>query len=195
MVGQGGGMRVYLAGPDVFLPDAAGRAARLKEICAAHGLVGVSPLDGLAGGDDPAWAALSEARRIALRNEAHIAGCDVLVANLTPFRGPSADAGTVFELGFARACGMVVCGWSNEAAPFAARSRAFAGTGGARDREGLQIEDFGDLADNLMIDAAIAASGGVLVRHAAALGARWTDLSAFEACCAALSAQGARAVR
>ena len=38
-------MRVYLAGPDVFVPDAAGRAAALKSICARHGLIGVSPLD------------------------------------------------------------------------------------------------------------------------------------------------------
>ena len=96
-------MRVYLAGPDVFCPDAAGRAAVLKAMCARHGLHGVSPLDDLPDGDPPAWAGLSEALRIARRNEAHIAGCAVLVANLTPFRGPSADAGTVFELGFARA--------------------------------------------------------------------------------------------
>ena len=42
---------VYLAGPDVFLPDPAGRAAALKSVCARHGLRGVSPLDALDGVD------------------------------------------------------------------------------------------------------------------------------------------------
>jgi nucleoside 2-deoxyribosyltransferase len=37
--------RVYLAGPDVFYPDAAERAARLKEMCHKNGLEGVFPLD------------------------------------------------------------------------------------------------------------------------------------------------------
>src|SRR5580692_11184031 len=100
-------MRVYLAGPDVFLPAAGERAAALKSICARHGLHGVSPLDALAG--EPAdWGGLPEARRIALRNEAHMGGCAALIANLTPFRGPSADAGTVFEVGYMRALGRPV---------------------------------------------------------------------------------------
>ncbi len=45
-------MRVYLAGPDVFLPDPHARGAALKRICARHGLTGVFPLDALA--DEPA---------------------------------------------------------------------------------------------------------------------------------------------
>ena len=174
-------MRVYLAGPDVFLPDPLARAAALKAVCARHGLVGVSPLDGLVGGDPEAWGELSEAFRIARRNEAHIAGCDALIANLTPFRGPSADAGTVFELGFMRALERPVFGWSNSAADFVARSRAFCGAE-ARDGEGLLLEDFAGLADNLMIDGAIAASGGVLVRLDVAQAEAWRELGAFEAC-------------
>lgn len=180
-------MRVYLAGPDVFLPDPLARAAALKAICARHGLIGVSPLDDLAGGDPADWAALPEAYRIARRNEAHIAGCAALVANLTPFRGPSADAGTVFELGFMRALGRPVFGWSNAATPFAARTRAaFATTQAAdgtwRDAEAMLVEDFAPLHDNLMIDGAIAASGGVLVTRDLPRGAAWTSLDAFEAC-------------
>lgn len=172
-------IRVYLAGPDVFLPDPMARAAALKAICARHGLEGVSPLDALAGGDRPGWDALPEALRIARRNEAHIDGCAALIANLTPFRGPSADAGTVFELGYARARGLVLFGWSNSAADLAVRTRAALGGG---DPEGLAIEDFPGMADNLMIDGAIHASGGRLVRHAAE--DRWGGLEAFEAVCA-----------
>ena len=184
-------MRVYLAGPDVFLPAPFARAEALKEVCARHGLRGVSPLDALA--DEPdSWAGLSEARQIALRNEAHIRSCQALIANLTPFRGPSADAGTVFEVGFARALGLPVFGWSNDARLFAERTHAFLGGGavragdGWRDAEGLLVEDFA-LADNLMIEGAVLASGGELVVGDVPEAARWRDLDAFARLVAALA--------
>ncbi len=182
-------MRVYLAGPDVFLPDPVARGAALKRICAAHGLVGVFPLDPLAG-EPAAWAGLPEWQRIALRNEAHIRGAAALIANLTPFRGPSADVGTVFELGFMRALGRPVFGWSATSVSFAERTRAFLGTaaqedaaGVWRDAEGTALESFGCL-DNLMIDGAVASSGGALE---VAEAPRWTDLAPFERCVARLA--------
>ena len=180
-------MRVYLAGPDVFLPDPLARAVALKQICARHGLIGISPLDPLDGGDPPEWATLPEAFRIARRNEAHITSCAALIANLTPFRGPSADAGTVFELGYMRALGRPVCGWTNTAAPFIARTRAFcASPSQTHDAEGMLLEDFPGLADNLMIDGAIAASGGILVIRDLPRAEAWQDLAAFETCVAEL---------
>ena len=95
-------MRAYLAGPDIFLPEARQWAERKKAICARHGLIGVSPLDQLP--DQPSdWAALPKWQRIALRNETLIRSCDVMIANLTPFRGPSADVGPVYEVAFMRA--------------------------------------------------------------------------------------------
>lgn len=183
-------MRVYLAGPDVFLPDAPARAARLKAICAAHGLTGVFPLDTPETIPD-AWRSLPEARFIALCNEAHINGSDAMIANLTPFRGPSADAGTVFEVGYMRALGRPVYGWSNDPADFLARSIAFTGAtsdaGGAhRDGEGMLLESFG-MHDNLMIDGAIIASGGAIFTADPGHAARWTDLSAFTRCVVALA--------
>lgn len=183
-------MRVYLAGPDVFLPDAPARAAALKSICAHHGHIGVSPLD--APSDiPPAWRNLPEARFIALCNEAHIRACDAVIANLTPFRGPSADVGTVFEIGFMRALGRPVFGWSNQAADFFARTSAFAGGVAAdaaglwRDGEGMLLEAFG-LHDNLMIDGAIQASGGRIFIADVPAERRWSDLAAFENCVRAL---------
>lgn len=181
--------RVYLAGPDVFLPEPMARAEALRSICATHGLEGVSPLDPLAGGDPAAWAGLPLARQIALRNEAHIAGCAALIANLTPFRGPSADAGTVFEVGFMRALGRPVFGWSNDARPFVVRTHAFLGGAAQHDQEGLLVEDFDGMADNLMIDGAILGSGGELVARDAPPGARWTDLAAFTHCVALAAAR------
>lgn len=180
-------MRVYLAGPDVFLPNPKARAAAMKEICLRHGVLGVSPLDDIAE-EPPEWASLPEPFHIARRNEAHIASCGALVANLTPFRGPSADPGTVFELGFMRALGRPVCGWTNVATAFAPRTRAYLGVNGETDPDNMLIEDFTPLADNLMIDGAIAASTGVLIRHPACAPAeRWTSLDAFDECITALA--------
>lgn len=197
-VGQGCIMRVYLAGPDVFLPDPVARGAALKAVCARHGLLGVFPLDPLA--DEPAaWDALPVWQRIARRNEAHIAGCAALIANLTPFRGPSADVGTVFELGYARALGRPVFGWSGAAEPFEARCRVLPGVtpdvaGLWRDAAGMAVEAFG-CRDNLMIDGAIAASGGLLAAADLPPARRWHDLVMFERCVGAAAARlGACAV-
>ena len=38
-------MKIYLAGPDVFLPDAVEIGRQKAAICAAHGLAGLYPLD------------------------------------------------------------------------------------------------------------------------------------------------------
>lgn len=174
--------RVYLAGPDVFLPDAAAWLERKKAICAGYGLTGVSPLDEFPD-PPPAWTSYPPWRRIALANEAHIRGCAALIANLTPFRGPSADVGTVYELGFARGLGLLVFGYATTATPFLDRTLSAiigrqAADGSWSDPDGLLVEQFG-LFDNLMIEAAIVDSGGRLIREEQD---RWHDLTVFEAC-------------
>jgi nucleoside 2-deoxyribosyltransferase len=181
--------RVYLAGPDVFLPDAADWLARKKAICAGLDLVGVSPLDELPA--EPAdWASLPEWRRIALRNEAHVRSCAAVVANLTPFRGPSADVGTVYEVGFARGLGLKVFGYATVATPFLERTLASvaggrqASDGSWWDGDGMLVEQFG-LFDNLMIENGITGSGGSLIREDQD---RWHDLSVFERCVQAVAA-------
>ena len=170
---------VYLAGPDVFLPEAAARGEALKRLCAAHGLDGIFPLDALPG-EPPEWACLPPAQAIARRNEAHIRRSRAVIANLTPFRGPSADVGTVYEVGFARALGLPVFGWSTDPRDYLARCGASQQDGVWRDGEGLQVECFG-LAENLMIACGVAE----LVRSAE--GGRWTELGGFEACVAGVA--------
>ncbi|MDE2335429.1 MAG: nucleoside 2-deoxyribosyltransferase [Rhodospirillales bacterium] len=180
-------MRVYLAGPDVFLPEPERRGAELKAVLAGFGLAGVFPLDPPPRSAPPPLLQ-SEGSRIAAANEAHIASCQALIANLTPFRGPSADAGTVFELGFARARGLLLWGWTNVATPFATRSRAWAG-GGMRDREGMAIEECFP-GDNLMIEGAILASGGSIEVENVTPARRWTDLAALRRAAEGLSRRG-----
>jgi len=181
--------RVYLAGPDVFFRDAEAWAERRKAICAQNGLVGVSPFDALAE-EATGWSELPEWQRIAWRNEAHIRGCDAVIANLTPFRGPSADVGTVYEVGFARALGQLVFGYTNCPVPFTRRTLDFAAAhGGAigspgriwRDGEGLLIEQFRRF-DNLMIEGGLLGSGGMLVLPESEPADRWRDLATFERC-------------
>jgi nucleoside 2-deoxyribosyltransferase len=175
--------RVYLAGPDVFLPDAAAWFGRKKAICAGYRLTGVSPLDPMVP-EPSEWAALPDWRRIALRNEASIRSCAAIVANLTPFRGPSADVGTVYEVGFARGLGLRVFGYATVAAAFFDRTLTAIGggrqgpDGSWRDADGLLVEQFG-LFDNLMIEGGITGSGGALIREDQD---RWNDLSVFERC-------------
>ncbi len=175
--------RVYLAGPDVFLPNASARGERLRRICTAHGLQGVFPLDALPD-EPPAWSFLPPAQAIALRNEAHILRSDALVANLTPFRGPGADNGTAYELGFARALGRPVFAWSNAVDPYRVRCLTWPGAtqhGDTwRDPDGLEIESFG-LADNLML-ACATAPGDILLGSPGV--DRWSHLGAFETCVA-----------
>ena len=179
--------RVYLAGPDVFFPDPVAWAEQKKTICDRHGLIGVSPLDDLA--DEPNdWSEYPFWRRIALRNEAHIKSCHCLIANLTPFRGPSADVGTIYEVGFARALGLKLFGYATTTELFLPRTLEAIGDatktlpdGTYLDRDGLLVEQFG-LFDNLMIEGGITGSGGALITGDAD---RWTDLTLFERCVAA----------
>ena len=174
----GGQPIVYLAGPDVFLPNPFGRADAMRDICRRHGLAAISPLDLLPGErEDPSGD--GDPHAIARRNEAHIRRCHAVLANLTPFRGPGTDPGTAYEIGFARAIGRPVFGYATVAAHHASRVRALPGSSATHDRAGLAIEDFG-LFENLMISCGIAAGGGFVLAEDAA--DRWRDLAVFERC-------------
>lgn len=162
--------RVYLAGPDVFLPRPWERGETLRTICAQYGLEGVYPLDGSAPG-----AEVPPASVISAANEAHIRSCDAVLANLTPFRGVSADAGTVYEVGFARALGRVVVGYSNDPRSYERRCAAEA-------TDALTVEAFG-LAENLMIACGIEA----LFACDVTAEARWSDLAGVHLAAARLA--------
>ncbi len=190
-------MRVYLAGPEVFLPDADEIGARKLEICRRHGLTGVYPGDTtleLSG-----LAPRAAGRRIYGCNRDLMKGCDAGIANMTPFRGPSMDVGTAFELGYLAALGRPVLGYSNSARSFPERTLAYFGldpapAGGdppARDPLGLAIENFG-MADNLMLAGAILDAGfEVVTRQIDDPERLYRDLTGFETCVEALAVRGA----
>ena len=143
---------VYLAGPAVFHPATKALFEYLKEVCVTHGLVGISPLDG--GADlanlDPA----EKAAAIRSNNIAKIRSCDLVVACISPFRGPGADAGTAWEMGFAEALGKPVVAWCEETSVYLDRVPHVRDNDGRLfcNQHGMQVEDFG-LVDNLMMTA------------------------------------------
>ncbi len=176
--------RIYLAGPEVFLADALAMGARKAAMCAQHGLEGVFPLDaqlGLAGLAKP-----EQARAISEANEGLMRSCAGLIANLTPFRGVSMDSGTAFEVGFMRALGRPVLGYTNVTADYRARAEIYRSAPPPMpdfDHPEAEIEDF-DGAENLMIEVAIVDSGGIVVRTAVAPGEEMRHLAGFESCLA-----------
>ena len=110
---------------------------------------------------------------------------DAIIANLTPFRGPGADAGTVYELGYMAGRGKLCLGYTNDPTPYTDRVREFTGVnsrdGRLVDASGLTVEDFG-LSDNLMMIHALELHGRALVTPRQAPADIWRDLTAFEAC-------------
>lgn len=172
--------KIYLAGPEVFWPDAREIGLRKKMLCEQNGFIGLYPLDHdfsqIAGEkiDDKIFGG-----NIALMRDA-----DAGVFNLSPFRGVNADAGTAFELGFFTALGKPVFAYSAHPQNFFERvSAAFGLRSAARgeycDADGLLIENF-DNSDNLMLDGALKISGRRVLRAGGAIEAG--DLSGFAAC-------------
>jgi nucleoside 2-deoxyribosyltransferase len=186
-------MKVYLAGPDVFLPDAKAIGARKKEICTGFGLIGLFPLDNginMAAGDPDAPLSM----RIFRCCTAMMDSADAVIAHLTPFRGPSADAGTVFELGYMAARGKLCTGYTNRCDSYADRIDRAPGVAPdcdglvTLDCEGHFIENFG-LTDNLMIVHALEACGHPMLTPGTEPADVWRDLTLFEQCAAWLAGQ------
>jgi nucleoside 2-deoxyribosyltransferase len=173
-------MKIYLAGPDVFLSDAIAFGRRKVELCEKHGLTGLYPLDNEIDAE-----ASDLSLRIFRGNEAMMIEADAIIANLTPFRGPGADAGTVYELGYMAGRGKLCLGYSNDPAVYADRVRrsdtVIARDGRLIDQAGLTVEDFG-LNDNLMMMHALDLHGCALVTPKQRPADIWHDLAAFEAC-------------
>lgn len=132
--------KVYLAGPDVFRPDAKEHGQLLVTILANRGLQGLYPLDNeinLTGNK------LQDGKVIAEANVQMIQQCDGVLANLQPFRGPSADVGTVWECAYAKALGKIVVGYG-----FGVDYRY--NVIGKIPHDGMFVEDF-NVWDNIML--------------------------------------------
>ncbi|HVS37123.1 MAG TPA: nucleoside 2-deoxyribosyltransferase [Gemmataceae bacterium] len=177
--------RIYLAGPAVFLRDACLHGQKKKTICEKYGLEGMFPVDTeIAAAGSPRETALV----ISKANEALIRSCTAMIADMTPFRGVSADVGTAYEMGYGRASGLMVFAYTNVSTPFTQRTASALGVGAARDDKGclrdsclMAIEEWG-MADNLMLEGGVHASGAALVIVEAPAGEEFTYFGGFEKC-------------
>ena len=141
------GPSIYLAGFDVFRPDAIEHGQHLKRLCHRYGFEGCYPLDNappadLSGRDLAQW--------IFQANIQLLQRADFVMANLNPFRGTEPDSGTVFEVGFAVARGMPVWAYTDVSDPLIAQIPSTRQGSRLVDPQGYTVEDFG-LNLNLMI--------------------------------------------
>lgn len=137
--------RLYLAGPDVFFPDANQRAETHKALCRQYGFEPLHPID------QPTLTA----SHIYTTNIRLLQQADAVLANLNPFRGAEVDSGTAFEVGYAVASGKPVIGYLVNPETLADRVARLFGPlstqeGISRDCQGNLVETF-DHPVNLML--------------------------------------------
>ncbi len=147
---------VYLAGPDLWFPDAAEHALNQRALCEEAGFAPFTAFDQSTVESDPSEVM---AREIYADRIGRLRQADAVIANLTPWRGPHAEPGTAFEMGFASALGKPVFAYLNvtaeDEADLKGRIEAVFGAmpdedGRPRDALGSEIEDFG-LPESLML--------------------------------------------
>lgn len=150
-------LKVYTAGPHVFWPKSKQEDfySVVEELSTRYNFEALVPKDGdvtLPDGEEGNVAKL--AMLIYHKNIEDIKQADVIIADITSFRGPSADSGTTYEVGYARALNKPVLMWTDDwqtakgvKVPLDYSTKVH--LMGYED-DGNYIEQFG-LADNLMI--------------------------------------------
>ncbi len=177
--------KIYLAGPEVFLPNAREMLDAKAALAREAGFIPLSP------GDlqiPPADTKVGHGCNINAIDEQMMLEADAVIANLTPFRGIAADTGTSYELGFMCALGKPVFAYTNIAANHFSRIRdhyvgavTLGEDGRYRGPDGLSVENF-DMVDNLMLHGGILRRGGSVVVGDAQPQDLYTDLTAFKEC-------------
>lgn len=164
--------KIYLAGPSVFHPESARIAQLMKNMCEESGSIGLYPLDNEISPHEGPNAKFAMGLAIFCANTEMIDECDAVVADLSPFRGPSADVGTVWEIAYAHGKGKIITGFTTSHQNYRNRvidneiRDAKPSRYEKMDEDGLtldnitydsgnlSVEDF-DMQDNLMITGSI----------------------------------------
>jgi len=133
--------KIYLAGPDVFQPNAKELGEWKIKTLSHSGLEGLYPLDNEIKFGPNVY---ENGARIARANVRMIHECHGILANLQPFRGPSADVGTVWECAYGKGLGKIVIGYGFDLKEY--RTRVINGI----PHDGMMIENFGAW-DNIML--------------------------------------------
>ena len=106
-------MKIYLAGPDVFRKNAVEHLDILKSLCNKYGFIGLAPLDNVIKVSSKDLNTPVHSNLIFKSNVSLIKECDVVIANLIPFRGACIDDGTAWEIGMAFALGKTIYGYTS----------------------------------------------------------------------------------
>lgn len=133
--------KLYFAGPDVFRSDASDYFYHVRSYCEYLGAKALIPLDNEVTDHPRGSRALCEA--LYRGNLKMIEECDAVIANITPFRGVSLDAGTAFEMGYAQALKKPIIAFTFDGRSYKQRVPNPAPSHPV-------VEDF-DLTENLMI--------------------------------------------
>lgn len=188
LAGAGGEpIRLALVGPELACAYAPVIEA-MVELCDRYGFRArwVEDPDWVWDPNEPGMDPLGIAAEHVRALEGLVEQAHAVVAHLSPFRGASADVGAVYALGYARARGRPVFGYTNQPGAYGDRV-CMPGTpseGSARDANGFVIEAL-ELFDRATVQGSIAAEGRAVVLGALApQGQDWRygDLGAFEGC-------------
>jgi nucleoside 2-deoxyribosyltransferase len=160
--------KLYLAGPEVFLPEAVGRAEVQRQLCIKYGFVPLHPMD---NNLDLGNKDYETATRIYRGDVKQLRECDIVVANCNPFRGVCVmDDGTAYELGYGNALGKVSYGYINNMIGLLERTiRDYPTKPWATDptlhldKEGYVVTDAFGTSINLMMQCGMTDSGGRLI--------------------------------
>ncbi len=169
-------IHAYLAGPDVFFPDAIEVGKKKKDYLAALGIEGHFPFDNEIpkekfGDLKVASRAIADANETMMEDVCKDGRIGIILVNMTPFHGPSMDCGSAFEMGYmsalSRRKNVIIIGYSADERSFEQRviedvyhhQVTTHPDGKITGVDGNTIEAFGG-ADNLMLTAAIERTGG-----------------------------------
>jgi len=140
--------KIYIAGPDVFEKNSIEIGEKLVALCGKYAYEGLYPLDNVV---DFSQEKRKIAQDIYEANVAMIDSSDIVIANLSSFRGKEADTGTVWECGYAYAKGKEVYGYMSREGNYIDQFDSKRQENGIfLDEDNRFIEDF-DHSINLML--------------------------------------------
>lgn len=150
--------KVYIAGPEVFLPNAKEHAAMQRELCHTYNCIPLHPADNSLHLENSNY---ETATQIYLGNIKQIKDCDIVIANCNPFRSPCViDDGTAYELGFGNALGKISYGYITKLEPLAEKTKRHFST---IDPEGYLVFDDFTTSINLMMQCGMTETRGRLI--------------------------------
>ena len=179
--------KVYIAGPEVFFPNGSKQMALKGRMALEHGFFPSTMAENAL--DPTGVTPFAFGCQISAANEAMMRDADLVIANLTPFRGISADIGTAFEVGFMCALRKPAFGYTNTTRGYFERLSEDFYHGAAqkdaagimRGPDGLMLEDHG-MVDNLMLDGSVRRSTEVMVATKVDQAEVYSSLVNFETC-------------